>query len=121
MEAQVFGTKSCNDTKKALRFFKERRITTHFVDLQVRAASAGELRRFGQRFGWGALLDRQGKRFQDRHIHLTSLSESQVLPLLEADPLLLVTPLIRAGNETAIGWDEARWREFLKPATGPRP
>lgn len=116
MEAQVFGTKSCNATKKALRFFKERRITTHFVDVQVRPASPGELRRFGQRFGWGSLVDRQGRRYQDRHLHLTSLAEAQVLPLLAADPLLLVTPLIRVGNELAIGWEEEHWRAFLKPA-----
>lgn len=114
MEVQVFGTKRCNETKKALRFFKERRVTTHFVDLEHRAAAAGELRRFGQKYGWGALIDRAGKRFQDRHLHLTSLSENQVLPLLEADPLLLVTPLVRMGSEVAVGWDESRWRTFLK-------
>jgi arsenate reductase-like glutaredoxin family protein len=116
MEVQVFGTRRCNETKKALRFFKERRIKTHFVDLEQRPASVGELRHFGQKYGWGALLDRQGKRYQDRHLHLTSVAESQVLPLLEADPLLLVTPLVRAGNELAVGWDEARWRAFLKAA-----
>lgn len=115
MEVQVFGTRRCNETKKALRFFKERRITTHFVDLEQRPAAAGELRRFGQKCGWGALIDR-GKRFHDRHLHLTSVSESQILPLLEADPLLIVTPLVRAGNEVAVGWDEARWRALLKPA-----
>ena len=115
MEAQVFGTKSCNETKKALRFFKERGVTTHFVDLHARPAKAGELRRFGRQFGWVALVDRQGKRFQDRRLHLTSRAESQILPLLEADPLLLVTPLIRAGGELAVGWDEAHWRAFLKP------
>jgi arsenate reductase-like glutaredoxin family protein len=114
LEVQIFGTRSCNDTKKALRFFKERRIKTHFVDLEQRAASAGELRRFGQKYGFGSLLNRSGKRYQDKHIHLTSTHESQVLPLLEADPLLLVTPLVRAGNELTIGWDEARWRDFLK-------
>jgi arsenate reductase-like glutaredoxin family protein len=68
---------------------------------------------------WGALLDRQGKRYQERHLHLTSAAESQVLPLLEADPLLLITPLVRAGNELAIGWDEPRWRAFLKAAGAP--
>ena len=115
MEVQIFGTNRCNETKKALRFFKERRITTHFVDLEQRAAAAGELRRFGQKCGWGTLIDRTSKRYQDRHIHLTSLSEGQVLPLLEADPLLLVTPLVRIGNEVAVGWDEARWRTFLNP------
>ena len=115
MEVQVFGTKHCNGTKKALRFFKERRIKVHFVDLEQRPASAGELRRFGQKCGWVALLGRTDQRPRERNILGTTLAESQVLPLLEADPLLLVTPLIRAGNELAVGWDEARWRAFLKP------
>ena len=67
LEVQIFGTRSCKETQKALRFFKERRVKTHWVDLQVRPASAGELRRFGQRLGWEALIDRQGKRYRDRH------------------------------------------------------
>jgi arsenate reductase-like glutaredoxin family protein len=117
MEVQIFGTRGSKDTQKALRFFKERRITTHFVDLEQRRASAGELRRFGQKLGWPALLDREGKRYRERRLRLTSLSESQILPLLEADPLLLITPLLRAGNEVTVGWDEAHWREVLKAST----
>jgi len=116
LEVQVFGTKRCNETKKALRFFKERRIKVHFVDLEQRPAAAGELRRFGQKHGWGALVDRSSKRFQDRHLRLLDVSEARVLPLLVEDPLLLVTPLVRAGNEVAVGWEEARWREVLKAA-----
>jgi arsenate reductase (glutaredoxin) len=114
VEVQIFGTKSCKETQKALRFFKERRIKTHFVDLQVRPAAAGELRRFGQKLGWGTLIDRQGKRFQERRLHLSSLTEGQVLPLLEQDALLLVTPLVRSGNVFGVGWDEGKWREFVK-------
>ena len=117
MEVQVFGTKRCNETKEALRFFKERRITTHFVDLEDRPAAAGELRRFGQKFGWSALINLKGRRARDRHVRPSGFSESQVLPLLEGDPLLLVTPLVRSGNQLAIGWDEAPWRDFLKAAT----
>ena len=114
MEVQVFGTKHCNATKKALRFFKERRIKVHFVDLEQRPASVGELRRFGQKYGWGALLNWPGQRPPARNISPAKLSEGLVLPLLEADPLRLVTPLVRAGNEVAVGWNEARWRLFLK-------
>ncbi len=117
MEVQIFGTRRSNETKKAVRFFKERRITIHFVDLEQRAAAAGELRRFGQKCGWEALLDRAGKRYHERHLRLTSVSEGTILPLIEADPLLLVTPLVRVGNEVAVGWDEERWREFLKSAS----
>jgi arsenate reductase len=46
MEVQVFGVKKNAETRKALRFFSERRIRTHFVDFMERAASAQELRRF---------------------------------------------------------------------------
>ena len=116
MEFQIFGTKSCNETKKALRFFKERRIKVHFVDLKERAASSGELKRFGQKFGWEALLDREGKHFRDRGLHVAHVSESRIPALLEADPMLLVTPLVRSGNELGVGWDEPRWRELLKQA-----
>ena len=45
---QIFGTKGCRDTRKAERFFKERRIGIHFVDLKTRPASKGELTRFAQ-------------------------------------------------------------------------
>jgi arsenate reductase (glutaredoxin) len=108
MEAQIFGTRNSNDTKKALRFFKERRIKVHFVDLDQRPAAPGELRRFGQKYGWGALLNIKPA--------TTALSEGHVLPMLERNPAWLVTPLVRIGNELGIGWDDDRWRTFLKSA-----
>ena len=114
MEVQIFGTKKCRDTQKALRFFKERRVKLHFVDLNERAASAGELRRFEQKFGAEALLDREGKRFRDRGLHVAHLPESRVVPLLLDDPLLLRTPLVRAGNQLTVGHAEAAWKDWLK-------
>ncbi len=114
MEVQIFGTKKCRETQKALRFFKERRIKIHFVDLNERAASAGELRRFEQKFGAEALLDREGKRFRDRGLHVSHLPPSRILPLLVDDPALLVTPLVRNGNLLTVGAAEAEWRDWLK-------
>lgn len=113
MEVQIFGTKKCRETQKALRFFKERRIKIHFVDLNERAASAGELRRFEQKFGAEALLDREGKRFRDRGLHVSHLPPARILPLLVDDPALLVTPLVRNGNLLTVGAAEAEWREWL--------
>ena len=65
MEVQIFGIKKSPDTRKALRFFAERRVRTHFVDLVERAAAPGELKRFAQKFGVLALVDRESKRFQE--------------------------------------------------------
>jgi arsenate reductase (glutaredoxin) len=112
MEVQVFGTKKCKDTQKALRFFKERRIRVHFVDLTQKAASPGELRRFEQKFGAAALLDREGRRFRDRGLHVAHLPDSRILPLLVEDPALLVTPLVRNGNQLTLGHAEEEWKKW---------
>ena len=64
MDVQIFGVKKNPETRKALRFFAERRVKTHFVDLTERAASLGELRRFAQKFGVSALIDESSKRFR---------------------------------------------------------
>jgi arsenate reductase len=114
VEVQIFGTKKCKDTQKALRFFKERRVKVHFVDLNERAASPGELRRFEQKFGAEALLDREGKRFRDRGLHVAHLPDSRIMPLLAEDPLLLTTPLTRFGSKLSVGMAEGDWREWVK-------
>jgi arsenate reductase-like glutaredoxin family protein len=113
MEVQIFGTKKSADTRKALRFFAERRVKTHFVDLSERAASRGELNRFVQKFGVGALVDRESKRFQALGLAHSHLTETRWLEKLVEEPLLLRQPLVRSANRIAIGPDEAAWKEWL--------
>ncbi|HEX6938503.1 MAG TPA: ArsC/Spx/MgsR family protein [Longimicrobiales bacterium] len=113
MEVQVFGTKKSADTRKALRFFSERRVKTHFVDLNVRAATPGELRRFAQKFGVDALIDRGSKRFTQLGLAHASHSEERWLAILAEEPLLLRQPLVRAGTRLAIGAAEDVWREWV--------
>ena len=95
MEVQIFGIRKSAETRKALRFFAERRVKVHFVDLQERAASLGELRRFAQKFGVEALLDRQSRRFADLGLGAARLSEERWLDKLVEEPLLLRLPLVR--------------------------
>ena len=87
MEVQIFGIRKSPETRKALRFFAERRIKTHFVDLQERAASLGELRRFAQKFGVTALVDRESRRFADLGLGAARLSDDRWLDKLVEEPL----------------------------------
>ena len=112
MEVQIFGIKKSSDTRKALRFFAERRVKTHFVDLNERPASPGELRRFVQRFGIESLVDRGSRRFSELGLGAASLSEDRWLEKLAAEPLLLRMPLVRQGNRLAIGDATETWREW---------
>jgi arsenate reductase (glutaredoxin) len=110
MDVQIFGTAKCKSTQKALRFFKERRIGVHFVDLNQRAAAPRELERFARKFGAEALLDREGKRFRDRGLHVSHLPDSRIIPLLVDDPLLIRTPLVRYGNDVTVGLAQDEWK-----------
>src|SRR3954466_15309362 len=99
MEVQIFGVKKSADTRKALRFFAERRIKTHFVDLQERAASLGELRRFAQKLGIGALIDASSRRYQDPGLQHARMSDETWLEKLSDEPLVLRVPLVRSGAQ----------------------
>ena len=112
LEVQVFGIRKSADTRKALRFFSERRIKTHFVDLVERAASRGELNRFANRFGVEALIDRTSARFRDLGLVHARLSEEAWLGKLVDEPFLLHMPLVRSGQRLTIGFDEKSWREW---------
>lgn len=112
MEVQIFGIRKNPDTRKALRFFAERRVKTHFVDLDERPAAPGELRRFAQKFGVEALVDRGSRRFADLGLAAARLGEERWLEKLAAEPLLLRMPLVRQQQRLTIGDAEATWREW---------
>lgn len=112
MEVQIFGIRKSPETRKALRFFAERRVKTHFVDLQERPASPGELRRFAQKFGVAALVDRASRRYADLGLAAARLSEERWLDRLVEEPLLLRMPLVRNQHRLTIGDAEATWREW---------
>jgi len=113
-EVQVFGIRKSADTRTALRFFAERRIRTHFVDLTERAASPGELGRFAQKFGIAALLDRESRRFTELGLKAAVLSDERWLEKLSLEPLLLRMPLVRSQNQLTIGLAPDVWKSWTE-------
>jgi arsenate reductase-like glutaredoxin family protein len=112
LEVQIFGVRKSADTRKALRFFSERRVRTHFVDLLERPAALGELRRFAQKFGVMALVDKGSKRFDELGLRYAQLSDDRWLEKLSEEPLLLRMPLVRNASQLAIGAEEETWRSW---------
>ena len=123
MEVQIFGTKKNADTRKAQRFFTERRVKVHFVDLNERAASLGELRRFAQKFGIGALIDRNSARYLDLGLQHARMNDDTWLTKLADEPLLLMQPLVRFEQKVTLGLAEAEWKAWITasvPVVRPR-
>ena len=112
MDVQIFGTKNDADTRKALRFFKERRVQVHFMDFKQRNPSKGELKRFFQKFGEGKVIDREAKRFRALGLQTSFYGDDRWLEIATEEPLILRVPLVRSGNLLSVGLDEDAWKEW---------
>jgi arsenate reductase (glutaredoxin) len=120
MEVQIFGIKKSADTRKALRFFSERRIRAHFVDLNERGISESELQRFIQRFGLEALIDRESKTYEELGLRHAQTSPTRWLERVLNEPRLLRMPLVRRlGNPPALtlGDAEQEWKTWTIPTS----
>lgn len=111
---QIFGTVKSQDTKKAQRFFKERGISLHFVDLQERYIAHGELKRFIDKFGLKALIDEKSKAFRDAGLAHMRVPDEQMIQKLIDEPKLIRQPLVRVGSTLGIGWDEKFWKAWYE-------
>src|SRR5437868_13608077 len=113
MEVQIFGVKKSADTRKALRFFSERRIKTHFVDFAERPASPSALRRFAQRYGVDALIDRASRPVASLGMRHAAISEERWLDKLAEEPLMVRLPLAReiapGPRGPTSGWGAEEW------------
>lgn len=115
-DIQVFGADDSSPTRAALRFFRERRVAVHYVDLRKRPLAPTELRRFTERLGVRAVLDEGSKAFRDAGLGYLSMTDADVVARLLAEPRLVRLPLVRHGSEVTVGPAEATWGAWLKAA-----
>jgi arsenate reductase (glutaredoxin) len=114
---QIFGLDSDQGTRAAVRFFKERRVGIHQVDLRRKPIARGELRRFVDRLGARALLDADGRAYRDAGLGYLRMDDAEIVERLLADPRLLRLPLVRFGNDVSAGRDEATWKAWFRAST----
>ncbi len=109
MNIQIFGTKKSFDTKKAQRWFKERRIKFQFIDLREKEVSKGELRSVAQAVGGiDALLDPDAKD-EDTLALVQHLAQSQRFDKLLENQQLLREPIVRNGKQATVGYCPDVW------------
>ena len=115
---QIFGHDRDPGTRAAVRFFKERRVQIHQVDLTRKPIARGELRRFVDKLGARVLLDETSKAYRDGGLGYMRMDDTEIVERLLATPALLRLPLVRFENDVAAGRDEAAWKVWFKPGGG---
>lgn len=114
MDVQIFGLKKSAATRAAERFFKERRLRVIFVDLAQRPIAKGELSRFTQKFGLTALLNMEGKAYEQQNLAYLHVGEEGLIQRVVEHPELLKLPLVRLGKQLSYGEAPEAWRAMLE-------
>ena len=109
MNIQIFGRSKCFDTKKAERYFKERRIPYQAIDLLRYGMSRGELTSVKNAVGLEALLDPKAADYA--LVQHLAYEQDKIERLLD-DPSLLRTPIVRNGRQATIGYCPDVWKTW---------
>ena len=109
MNIQIFGKSKCFDTKKAERYFKERRIKYQLIDLVKFGMSRGELSSVKNAVGLAALIDGNANGAEI----LTYLAyDADKEEKLFENPVLIKTPVVRNGKKATVGYCPDIWKEW---------
>ena len=112
MNIQIFGTKKCFDTKKAERYFKERRVKYQMIDLKEKGMSRGVLQSVVQAVkGLDNLLDPNPKDTQALAL-VRCLVEAQRLDKVFENQQLIKTPVVRNGKQATVGYQPDVWKTW---------
>ena len=112
MNIQLFGKSKCFDTKKAERYFKERGVKVHSVDILQKGLSRGEFNNIKAAVGGlDALIDMKSAAYQSSFIAHLATEEAREEKLLET-PALFRTPIVRNGRQATVGYAPEVWKTW---------
>ncbi len=111
MNIQIYGAKSCFDTKKAERYFKERRIKFQSIDLPRFGLSPKEFELVKSKTGLDAMINKKAKGYEASFIEYLA-SDSAKAEKLMGNPELIMTPIVRNGREITIGYCPDVWKNW---------
>ena len=113
MNIQIFGKQKCSETKKAKRFFKERKINFQFIDIVRFGISKGEYQSIKNAVGsMDDLINKKSNEYESQFIsHLSSIDDIE--EKLLANPAMFITPIVRDGKKVTVGYQPNVWANWI--------
>ena len=112
MNIQIFGTKKCNETKKAQRFFKERGIKVQFIDMNEKQLSKGEFCSVCQAVGGISAMINEDCKDKDALALVQYIAEDEKEEKLLANQQVIKTPVVRNGKLATVGYTPDIWKKW---------
>lgn len=111
MNIQIFGSKKCFDTKKAERYFKERKIKYSLIDMKEKGISKGELNNVNKVIPVNELINQKAKAYKTSNLDKIRSNETK-LEILLKEQSLIKTPIVRNGKLATVGYKPEVWKDW---------
>ena len=112
MNIQIVGTKKSADTRKAERYFKERRIKFQYIDMNEKGLSKGEFNSVAQAVGGiDNLIDTDAKD-KDTLALITYIAAEDKLEKILENQHILRMPIVRNGKKATVGYQPDVWKNW---------
>ena len=112
MNIQIFGTKKCNNTKKAERFFKERGIKFQFIDMKEKGMSKGEFTSVAQANGGLENMINWECKDKDMLALIKYIANEDKLEKVLENPQVIKTSVVRNGKQSTLGYQPDIWKDW---------
>ena len=112
MNIQIFGTKKCFDTKKAERYFKERKIKYQMIDMKEKGLSKGEFNSVKQAVGGLENMIDQNCKDKDLLALITYIADEDKEEKVLENQKVLKTPIVRNGKKATVGYQPDVWKNW---------
>ena len=112
MNIQIFGTKKCNDTKKAERYFKERGINYQFVDMKEKGMSKGEFTSVAEKNGGVDNMLNPDAKDKDALALIKNIADEDKLTTILSNQQVIKTPIVRNGKQSTLGYQPEVWKAW---------
>lgn len=113
MNIQIFGTKKCNDSKKAERYFKERGIKYQFIDMKEKGMSKGEFVSVANANGGIEQMINPNCKDKDILALIKYISEDDKLEKILENQQVVKTPVVRNGKQSTLGYQPEVWKNWI--------
>ena len=110
MNVQIFGSSKCFDSKKAERWFKERRIKYQFIDIVSKGLSPREYQSVKAKVGYDALVNTKCRAYEE--LYMAYITKEAAEEKLLMYPELFNVPIVRNGKEATVGFCPDIWKTW---------
>ena len=111
---KLYGIKTCDSVKKALKYFKEASLEVDFVDFKQIKPTQEQVSSWADKATLAKLFNNRSRTYKDLGLSKLTLSDDDKIEWMQREPLLVKRPVIEYNDDVIVGFDETIYQGVFK-------